>query len=441
MYVCFCKVHSCTHDDGNSCDTKHYYYIYQKAKAVIIGFSFQMNKVTCDVVIKCVSSSSEIQGMVSLQQQNLRKNLSEAEIASEGFVTNTYSTEFFTIMHDASPSIIAVDSLKGNAVVGYVLAATKGVASHHEFMRSFKLHLDTLHYNGESLGLSNYIMVGQVCIGKGYRGCGVFPAMYAKYKQQLSSVYQYCITDVSEHNPRSLRAHIKIGFQVLEKRAIDGEVWYTIIWDWNSTSNPSLHNKISQSVGTEDFPPRPLHTREEELIRPRPSPTLVVIRGPSASGKSSLSKCLLENWQQECGREFVYIEQDYIRNNMLKYVKDKRSASVDMIFASVTRALSSNYDVLLEGILNSAHYGSMLDSLLQSLPASNVFVFYLDVPLEETKLRHSQREKASVFGADKLDEWYSSASPLRHPKEVVLSTQLKLVDMAVVVMDTMKTAF
>jgi adenylylsulfate kinase-like enzyme len=390
------------------------------------------------VITKLVSTADDIKGMKLLQEQNLRPNLSPEEIASEGFVTNTYSIDFFSMMHNACPSIIAVDISKGNSVVGYALAATKEVAFNHEFMRGFKLHIDHIPYHGDPLGDSNYIMVGQVCIAKGYRGCGIFPAMYTEYRQQWSSTFKYCITDVSMDNPRSLKAHLKIGFEVLEKRTVEGETWYTIIWDWNAPSIGAVETALSTPS------PQPPAAEELRLQHPAehpppnvPSPNLIIVRGPSASGKSTLSRRLLESWKSIGEREVVYVEQDYIRNDMLKYVKDPRKASVDMIHACVSAALNANCDVLLEGILNTRHYGSMLQRLTDSLPVKNVFVFYLDVPLEETKYRHALRDKIHVFGVDKLDAWYGSAQPWGHPNEVVLSSHLLIDDMQRVVTDAM----
>lgn len=183
-------------------------------------------------IARLVRSMEDMEHIKQLQEGNLRHNLTPEERATEGFVTNTYTLDFFSKMHNACPSIVAVDPSKGDLVVGYALAITKEIAFHHEFMDIFKNHLDQQKYNGRALGQCNYLMMGQVCVAKSHRGRGVFALMFAEYKKQYSSVYEYLITDISEHNPRSLRAHLKVGFEILEKRVADSEVWLTVIWDW-----------------------------------------------------------------------------------------------------------------------------------------------------------------------------------------------------------------
>ena len=59
------------------------------------------------------------------------------------------------------------------------------------------------------------MVVGQLCVAKNYRGLGLVQQMYQHFKKSLSGEYDYCITDVAENNPRSLKVHLKTGFQVI----------------------------------------------------------------------------------------------------------------------------------------------------------------------------------------------------------------------------------
>ena len=79
----------------------------------------------------------------------------------------------------------------------------------------------------------------------------------------------------------------------------------------------------------------------------------------------------------------------------------------------------------MEGILNQVYHVAALTQLGLQLPL--VFV-YLDVRLEETKIRHEGRHKSTEFDACKLDEWWQAASPMGVPDEVVVCGSSALQD-------------
>lgn len=183
------------------------------------------------VRIKRVTELSELTGIQRLQGINLKKNLTAAEIEKEGFVTAEYSVEFLQLLHNTSPSVIAVD---GEMVVGYALVALRSTAQHHELLADLFEKIDNAIYQGSMLRDSNYVVVGQLCVHKDYRGFGLVQSMYTYYKECLSPEFDYCITDVASTNPRSLKAHQKTGFQVIDTLHFNGQEFDLILWDWNA---------------------------------------------------------------------------------------------------------------------------------------------------------------------------------------------------------------
>ena len=111
------------------------------------------------------------------------------------------------------------------------------------------------------------------------------------------------------------------------------------------------------------------------------------------------------------GSSVVYLEQDHFRNTVAGSAKGgaARALACDMLEACARVALRQGHPVLMEGILSKPHHGPMFERLATDLGLSVRFV-YLDVPLEATKARHLGRAKAAEFGADKLEEWFGSAS-------------------------------
>jgi len=181
------------------------------------------------IEIKRVSTLQEIAAIKSLQSLNLKTNLSMEEKMMEGFLTAEYSIEFLELMHQEEPSIIAKD---GDQVVGYALVATKSVRHHHKLLESLFEVIDTKKISHQPLVEANYVVVGQLCVAKAYRGIGLSQKLYAFFQKELSDKYQFCITDVDEKNKRSLKAHQKAGFFVLDMLEYGGDKWNIVAWDW-----------------------------------------------------------------------------------------------------------------------------------------------------------------------------------------------------------------
>jgi len=183
------------------------------------------------IIIKRVTEFSELEGIRKLQEDNLKKNLPGDEAETEGFVTAEYSIEFLQTLHEAGPSIIATED---NLVVGYALVAAKSVRYRHELLSDLFTCIDKITYHGLPLINTKYVVVGQLCVAKNYRGLGLVHQMYQHFKKSLSGEYDYCITDVAENNLRSLKVHLKTGFQVIASFAYAGSNWDIVLWDWTS---------------------------------------------------------------------------------------------------------------------------------------------------------------------------------------------------------------
>ncbi|MDE3144232.1 MAG: GNAT family N-acetyltransferase [Bacteroidota bacterium] len=184
------------------------------------------------IIIKRVASNGELEGIKKLQSENLNTNISAEEAASQGFLSAVYSVEFLKIMHDASPSVIAVDE---DVVVGYALVSTKEIRHHHDLLADLFNAIDKINYQGVSLKEANYVVVGQLCVAKNYRGRGLVQQMYQHFRDCLQNEFDYCLTDVAKANPRSLKAHLTTGFEIINTLTYGGISWDVVMWDWTKT--------------------------------------------------------------------------------------------------------------------------------------------------------------------------------------------------------------
>lgn len=181
------------------------------------------------LTIKLVSDSAELIGIRQLQLDNLKKFVSKDEAEKEGFVTAEYSINFLETMHNDGASVVAKD---GDKVVGYALVTLKSIREKHELLGDLFDSIDAIVYNGILLKESEYVVVGQLCVAKNYRGKGLVQQMYQYFKSTQSHQFSYCITDVAQDNPRSLKAHLSSGFEIVETKTYGGISWDIVLWDW-----------------------------------------------------------------------------------------------------------------------------------------------------------------------------------------------------------------
>lgn len=130
-------------------------------------------------------------------------------------------------------------------------------------------------------------------------------------------------------------------------------------------------------------------------------PRLIVVRGNSGSGKSSVAKSLREAY----GRGLAVVGQDNIRRTILRDRDLPGSANIGLIGQVARYALENGFHVVVEGILDARRYGPMLTALRDAHQGPAYF-YYLDVSLMETIRRHATRPQAEEFGPDDMRDWY-----------------------------------
>ena len=182
------------------------------------------------ILFTTAESNHDLSGIHSLQKINLANVLSADEIASQGFVTVSHSIRDLKEMNEVERHIIAKEN---DRVVGYLLAMTK--QSRWKFPVLFPMFekFEQVDFLGKPVCNYRYIVVGQVCIAKEYRGQSVLDKCYEAYKEHFHKKFDFAITEIAASNLRSLKAHARIGFRELnEYSSPDGQFWKIVAWDW-----------------------------------------------------------------------------------------------------------------------------------------------------------------------------------------------------------------
>ena len=193
--------------------------------------NFTMLESTIKPIITTVQSDDDVRGILALQQKNLKKNLTSEQIKSQGFLTVEHKFSVLKAMNDAQPSVIVKD---GDTVVAYCLAMFSQFRNDVPELIALFDTIDEIDFESQTLKDFKYVVMGQVCVGEGYRSMGFFDGMYQKLREELSAKFELCVTDISTNNSRSLKAHARVGFIPVKdfNDATLDEVWRVVVWNW-----------------------------------------------------------------------------------------------------------------------------------------------------------------------------------------------------------------
>jgi ABC-type dipeptide/oligopeptide/nickel transport system ATPase component len=127
---------------------------------------------------------------------------------------------------------------------------------------------------------------------------------------------------------------------------------------------------------------------------------LIILRGNSGSGKSSVAKAL----QRKFGRGTLVISQDVIRRDML-WVKDEAGTKAISLLMDLAKYGKEHCDiVILEGILYSHKYMDLFQMIKQEF--KNINAYYYDLPFAATLIRHQTKPNCNDFGEEQMKNWW-----------------------------------
>lgn len=185
----------------------------------------------------CTASTvADFEDIRKLQEDNLRRNFSDSEAILEGFVTAEYSTEFLSRMSTIYPAGIAKVDGK---IIGYALIVSKELRGDHALLDDMMEVIDNITFHKDNklttFKSQPYVLCGQICVAAGYKGKGLAIDLYKHLKivvLAISPEIRFCFTEVAHNNKRSLRAHEKCGFKVVQTNTIGDTGFDIVLWDW-----------------------------------------------------------------------------------------------------------------------------------------------------------------------------------------------------------------
>jgi hypothetical protein len=189
------------------------------------------------ITFSTVSTAHEVEQILALQVENHRDHVDAATAASDGFTSVRHDPAVLHAMNRTFPSAIAT---AGDFLVGYCLMMPQGFRDDVPLLRPMFDLLEGLDWRGQVLaGNPRWFVMGQVCVARDFRGQGVFDGMYDTLHRAYQDRFDFTVTEISQRNVRSLRAHQRVGFETLHvyRDPAADETWEVVVWDWRHRSN------------------------------------------------------------------------------------------------------------------------------------------------------------------------------------------------------------
>lgn len=174
------------------------------------------------------SDPAHFDQILALQQRNLLAQVDPVDHATQGFVFARHTRALLEAMAAELPQVVALDA---GRVVGYTLAMPASMHDAIPQLVPMFEQFDRVRWRDRFLGSYRYMVGGQVCVDHSYRGRGLLGALYRECRRRLPPDYELCVTEVSERNAVSLRAHLRMGFEAAATYSDADDRWQILAWD------------------------------------------------------------------------------------------------------------------------------------------------------------------------------------------------------------------
>lgn len=151
---------------------------------------------------------------------------------------------------------------------------------------------------------------------------------------------------------------------------------------------------------------------------------LIILRGNSGSGKTSVAKAL----QIKFGPNTMLLSHDMIRMDMLHVWSTEGIIKSEPLMINLLKYGKANSEItIMEGILPADAYNRLFETAVEEY-GQNIFAYYYDLPFEETLIRHSTKPNRNDFGEADMRRWWREKDYLPMISEKIISNDLSLED-------------
>ena len=180
------------------------------------------------VAITIASTDQHFEEILELQRRYHASAVPAEVQSSEGFVFAKHTLPVLQRMAAESPQAIA---LSEGHVVGYCLSLPESLKEEVPSLVPMFEQFGRCTYRSKPLLSYRLIVGGQVCVDADYRGHGLLARLYDQLRIALSQDRDLCVTEIATRNRVSVRAHEKMGFEIISTYSDPSEEWVIVAWD------------------------------------------------------------------------------------------------------------------------------------------------------------------------------------------------------------------
>ena len=153
-------------------------------------------------------------------------------------------------------------------------------------------------------------------------------------------------------------------------------------------------------------------------------PKLIILRGNSGSGKTTVAKLL----QNKIGPNTMVISLDMVRMQILHvWGKEGVEKSLPLMIDLLKYGKHHSEVTILEGILPSKEYSPLFKVAIEEF-GNNIYSYYWDIPFEETLIRHRTKPNCNDFGEEDMKRWWQEKDYLDIIPQTIIEKDLILDD-------------
>ena len=168
----------------------------------------------------------DYQKIIFLQKDSYYNALTEEQKKKEGFVSIIMNQKLLEEANKESGVIVAI---KNNDLIGHEISLSTKKAETISLLKPFIKRLEKVNYKNKPVMSYKTVIGGQICVKKEFKGQGIVEEMHKEFIKMLRENYDLIVTEVSNHNPRSLHVCTKkLGFKIIDQYSAEGKDWFIL---------------------------------------------------------------------------------------------------------------------------------------------------------------------------------------------------------------------
>jgi hypothetical protein len=168
--------------------------------------------------------STDLSQLEDLQKRNLQSNLDLSD-RSSGFLSDTIPRDTIIEMDGNLAVIVCVEN---SDLLGFLCASSLEFNQGLALPAKMISRLEPVEFHGKKVASLEGFVAGPVCVEKERRGQGIFAGLYECLFVTTKDRFDVAVSLIDCANEPSLRAHQKVGYEIVDMFSYDGQEFYTV---------------------------------------------------------------------------------------------------------------------------------------------------------------------------------------------------------------------